>query len=99
MGISNGSICVECGGTLKYYDYVKRIVRTKGGDSWRVKIKRFKCEGCKRIRRMLPNYIFPYKHYEADIIQGVLAGTITPDTLGYEDYPCEMTFKRWIGEK
>ena len=91
----NDSTCDECGGTLKYYDYVRRIVKTKGGNKWCVKVKRFKCEECKRIRRVLPDYIFPYKHYEADIIRGVLAGTITPDTLGYEDYPCEMTFKRW----
>ena len=23
-------------------------------------------------------------------------GYITPETFGYEDYPCEETMKRWI---
>lgn len=95
MVISNVSTCPECGGTLKYYDYVKRIVRTRGGVSWRIKVKRFKCVDCNRLRRVLPDAIFPYKHYEAEIIKGVINGDITPDTLGFEDYPCEMTMLRW----
>lgn len=95
MTISNVSTCPECGGTLKYYDYVKRIVRTKGGVSWHIKLRRFKCVECNSIHREIPDVIYPYKHYEAEIIDGVLSGIITPDTLGFEDYPCEMTFKRW----
>lgn len=95
MVISNVSTCPECGGILKYYDYVRRIVRTKGGVSWRIKLKRFKCENCHKIHRVLPDAIFPYKHYEAEIIKGVINGDITPDTLGFEDYPCEMTMLRW----
>lgn len=35
------------------------------------------------------------KQYEADIIIGVLEGLITCGTLGFEDYPCEMTMIRW----
>ena len=27
--------------------------------------------------------------------EGVLNGTITPETIDYEDYPCELTMKRW----
>ena len=30
---------------------------------------------------------------------GVIEGLITPETLGYEDYPCEMTMHRWMNEK
>ncbi len=95
MVINNVSNCPECGGTLKYYDNVRRIVRTKGGAKWYIKVKRFKCADCHHLHRVLPDVIYPYKHYEAEIIDGVLSGTITPDTLGFEDYPCEMTIKRW----
>ncbi|MEQ2698093.1 DUF6431 domain-containing protein, partial [Hungatella hathewayi] len=45
--------------------------------------------------RELPDYIFPYKQYEAEVIRGVLEGFITCETYGYEDYPCEMTMVRW----
>ena len=48
-----------------------------------------------QIRRELPDYISPYKQYEAEVIRGVLEGFITCETYGYEDYPCEMTMARW----
>jgi len=91
----NESICPCCGGDLKYYDSVKRIVRTKWGVSKKVKIRRLRCTKCGVLHRELPDYILPYKQYEADIIFGVLEGFITPETLGFEDYPCEMTMLRW----
>lgn len=95
MTISETSFCPNCGGKLKYYDKVSRIVLTKGGAKNTVSVKRYRCVDCNKIHRFLPNFIFPYKHYDAEIIKGVLEGLITPDTLGYEDYPCEVTMIRW----
>ena len=31
----------------------------------------------------------------AKIIDGVIEGLITCDTVGFEDYPCELTMIRW----
>lgn len=87
--------CPNCRGKMKYYDSVKRIVRTKGRKTSWISIRRLKCLKCGEIHRELPNDIFPYKQYEAELIKGVLEGFITPETLGYEDYPCEMTMVRW----
>ena len=87
--------CPNCGGRLKYYDKVSRIVRTKARKSRWIKVQRFRCCHCGRIHRELPDFIFPYKQYETEIIRGVLEGYITSETLGYEDYPCEMTMIRW----
>lgn len=95
MTIKDVSTCPKCGGTLKYYDNVRRIIRTKGGNTSWIRVKRYKCENCNKIHRLLPDFIFPYKHYEADIILGVVNGLITSNTLEFEDYPCEMTIKRW----
>ena len=95
MTIDNVSKCKRCGGDLRYYDSVRRMIRTKGGHKCWIKVQRLKCDDCRKIHRELPDYIFPYKHYDAETIRGVLDGTITSDTLGYEDYPCEMTIKRW----
>lgn len=91
----NDTICPKCKGELKHYDTVKRIVRTKGRRTKYVYIRRAKCIICSSVHREIPNFIFPYKQYESELIIGVLEGYITPDTLGYEDYPCEMTMKRW----
>lgn len=88
-------ICPVCEKTLKYYDSVPRVVRTKERKTRRVMVQRFRCPNCGCIRRNLPDYIFPYKQYEVEVIRGVLEGVITFETIGYEDYPCEMTMLRW----
>lgn len=93
---NNSSICPVCGGRLKYHDKVSRILRVKSGRKTYVKLRRLRCINCNKIHRELPDNILPYKHYDADIIQGVTEGLITSDTLGYEDYPCEMTMIRWM---
>lgn len=87
--------CPKCGGELKTYGSVLRVVRTKRRISKWIKIRRLKCYSCGTVHRELPDYLIPYKQYEAEIIKGVIEGLITSDTLGYEDYPCEMTMKRW----
>ncbi len=98
MTINNTSTCPDCEGLMKHYDKVRRIVRAKGGVEHWVNVPRFRCMDCGRVRRALPDNILPYKQYEAEIINNVMNGTITSDTLGYEDYPCEETMKRWTRE-
>lgn len=95
METERKQVCLECGKPLKYYDSVPRIVRTKARQTRQIKVQRFRCPYCGEIHRELPDYIFPYKQYETEIICGVLEGFITCETIGYEDYPCEMTMIRW----
>ena len=92
----NDNKCPYCNGVLKYYDSVRRVVKGKNGKKKYVIVHRFRCSKCNSIHRELPSYILPYKLYEADIIMGVINGTITSWTVGYEDYPCETTMQRWI---
>ena len=95
MVLDDVPICPKCGGDLKFYDTVQRIVRTKGRVSKYIRLRRLKCLKCGAVHREIPDIIFPYKQYEAEIIKGVLEGLITPETYGYEDYPSEMTMTRW----
>lgn len=95
----NDSTCPSCGGQLKYYDKVRRIVRTKGRCTQHTQIKRLRCTECGEVHRQLPDFLFPYKQYEAEVIRGVLEGFIFSDTVGFEDYPCEMTMVRWVSQK
>lgn len=88
--------CPKCGGELKHYDSVRRIIKSKYGKEKKVIIQRLQCVECHTIHRELPDFIFPFKHYEKDIIIGVVEGLITCETLGFEDYPCELTMMRWI---
>lgn len=95
MIINNQSACPRCGGRLKRYDRVKRIVRTKYGKKKELTLRRFRCITCRSVHRELPTTIFPHKQYEAEIITDVLKGIITCETPGFEDHPCEMTMIRW----
>lgn len=95
MVSNNKAKCPKCYGEMKYYDNVKRIVRTKRRVTKRVKILRLRCINCGAIHRVIPRLLYPYKQYEAELIRGVIEGLITPETLGYEDYPCEATMERW----
>lgn len=95
MSMSADHICQRCGKPLKYYDSVPRIVRTTARKTCQIKVRRFRCTSCKQVHRELPDYIFPYKQYEVEVIRGVLEGFITCETYGYENYPCEMTMIRW----
>jgi hypothetical protein len=89
-------ICPICEGALRYYDSVRRIVRTKYGKTDFVLIRRMRCCECNSFHREIPEFIFPYKHYEKEIIIGVVEGLITYNTIGFEDYPSELTMARWI---
>ena len=90
------TVCPDCLGELKYYDSVRRIVRTKYGKTNFVLIRRMRCDECNKFHREIPEFIFPYKHYEKEIIIGVVEGLITYNTIGFEDYPSELTMSRWI---
>lgn len=96
MVVTGVNVCPYCKGDLKQYDCVSRLVRTKGGKGEHVRIRRLRCSKCNKLHREIPNDIYPFKQYEAEIIDGVLAGYITSDTIGFEDRPCEMTMKRWM---
>lgn len=96
MTVCNTSICPNCGGELKHYDSVKRLLKTKNGVKKHIKIRRLRCKECKKLHRELPESVLPYKHYESEIIKGVQEGFITPETIGFEDFPCGMTMFRWI---
>lgn len=95
---NNYLFCQKCGGVLKRYDSVKRQIRKKGNEKGYIRIERFKCTKCNHVYRVLPDVVYPYKQYESEIIDGVREGIITSETLGFEDYPCEATMKRWLKE-
>ncbi|MDD3239832.1 MAG: DUF6431 domain-containing protein [Lachnospira sp.] len=91
--------CDRCGHKMRHRDYVKRIVKSKGGVSRDIQIQRLYCKNCNHIKRELPSYLLAYKHYESEIIKGVIDGSITSNDIEYEDYPCEKTMERWRSQK
>ena len=94
MILEGAQFCPDCGGELQYYDKIKRIVRLQEHKSKYI-FKRYKCKNCGKVHRSITEDIFPFKQYDAEIINGVVEGLITQDTLGFEDYPSETTVKEW----
>lgn len=95
---SNEFTCPVCKkGKLQYRDHCKRISRSEGGTSTWFWIPRCRCDngGCRKITRMLPDFMTPNKHYRTDVISGVLEDIISPDDSDSEDYPTERTMERW----
>jgi hypothetical protein len=78
---------------------VRRIIKGKYQIKDYKEIRRLRCVKCGMVHREIPESLFPYKQYDAEVIRGVLENLITPDTLGFEDYPCELTMIRWRARK
>lgn len=90
--------CDICKNEMQHRDTVIRLVKYGNGLSKRVYMERVYCKKCHKYKR-INEITIPFKHYAKDIIVGIVNGEITPDTEGFEDYPCEMTIKRWINER
>ena len=90
--------CPKCGRPLKYYDHVRRIIKSKGGVAHWIRIRRLVCVNCGSFHNELPKYLIPNKHYEARIVKAFILGTISCQDVDFEDYPCDTTIARWKQE-
>lgn len=91
----NQILCPKCNGKLKYYDRVGRFVIEEFRYARKIQIRRLRCVSCGSVHRELPEDVFPYKQYGKEIIMDILSGSIDYDTIGFEDYPCDVTILRW----
>lgn len=89
------SSCPCCGGTLRYYDSVKRTMRDAYGEKRRVIIPRERCETCGHIYRNPPPYLLPRKQYPAEVIFSFIHDDSLRKNCDYENYPCEATVASW----
>ena len=84
------STCPKCGGDLKYYDRVTRIVRTKGRKSWKIPMRRLQCTRCGSVHRELPELIgYYFNDKPFTTYKGTYKYTAPILTLTYDetDYP------------
>lgn len=78
--------CPKCGGEMKYYDYVRRVQREPEGKKHYILLSRVKCVKCGSVHRVMGDVV-PYIQYSREVLEG------RKDDI--EDYPCDMTLKRW----
>ena len=89
-------MCPKCRGILTYRDSRPRIRKHEGGGQDFIIIRRFRCENCHSYHNELPDCLLPYKHYETEVISGVLDGVITEQDEESEDFPSLPTIHRWL---
>ena len=93
---SSEYLCPECkDGLLQFRDYCKRIRKLEGGDKEWISIPRHQCDNasCKRIHRMLPDFLVPFKHYQESVIADAIDDRIIPEES--DDRPSVQTVIRW----
>lgn len=88
--------CPYCGGQLRYRDSRLRVRKHEGGSRDFLKIRRFRCSSCNSYHTELPDVLLLYKHYEAEIISGVIDEIVSPDDQDSEDYPSMNTMMYWL---
>ena len=88
--------CPCCGGQLRYRDSRLRIRKHEGGDRDFLSIRRFRCTSCESYHNELPDVLLPYKHYESEVISGVIDEIVTPHDQDSEDYPSVSTMLYWL---
>lgn len=89
-------ICPSCQGVLAYRDSRIRIRKKEDGHKDLLMIRRFRCKTCHSYHNELPDCLTPYKHYETEVISGVLDGVVTREDADSEDYPSVQTMQRWL---
>ena len=89
-------VCPACSGRLRYRDSRLRIRKKEGGTTQHLMIRRMLCPHCQVLHNELPDCLVPHKHYEAEVISGVIDEIVTSDDLDSEDKPSFWTMKRWL---
>lgn len=83
-----------CGGSLRYRDTCMRIWLREGHERRTVVIRRLKCPECGTLHRELPDFLAPYKHYETELISGILDEVAGAEDME-GDLSCESTIQSW----
>lgn len=84
------SLCPCCMGQLSVVGSRNRILIDEAGIRFVLRIRRLRCESCKRIHHELPEGVVPFKRYAALVIEGVVEGSGDSCTPAEES-----TMTRW----
>lgn len=86
-------VCKE--GNLIFRDYCKRLVRHEDDESEWIRIPRHQCDNprCRKLHRMLPDFLVPFKHYSEDVISDAINDRLSLEMTN--DAPSPATIRRW----
>ena len=88
--------CPCCGGKLVVIGSRQRKLATAGGDQRVLIVRRLRCLQCRKIHHELPDCIVPYKRYESECVEQVVAGP-TSSSVAADDATLRR-WKRWFAD-
>lgn len=89
-------LCPMCkAGALHFRDYCRRVRKLEGGDKEWISIPRHQCDSpsCRRVHRMLPDFLVPFKHYQEAVIEDAIDDRLSPEES--DDRPSIQSVLRW----
>jgi hypothetical protein len=86
--------CPCCGGKLKVIGSRKRRYHKKAGELIELIIRRLRCSKCNKIHHELPDNLIPYKRYDSESIQAVVAHNDNLDVA--VDNSTITRWRRWF---
>ena len=93
------ALCARCGGPLAVHDCYPRHILDENGerhDGW---IVQGHCSACKKYPALIPDFIMPYKHYEAAVIESAISKVEEEGRIRLGDCPAAgSTVWRWVNQ-
>jgi len=71
--LSGKVVCAICLGLLKINSCYRRHCRDENGTRLYGWVAQGHCEACKKYPSLIPEFIMPYKHYKAEVVERVVA--------------------------
>jgi hypothetical protein len=91
-------LCGLCMGSLKYHGCYWRQIKDDDGVCQNGWVAQGHCASCNKYPALLPEFIMPYKHYRADVINGVIKESEAGATIEYiAGCAADVsTMRRWV---
>jgi len=93
------ALCPRCHGPFKFHGtYSRHFLDEKGDrhDGW---VAQCCCDTCNEYPSLIPDFIMPYKHYEAAVIESAILEVEENGSLGLNSCPADdSTVRRWVNQ-
>ena len=92
-------LCALCGGLFSIHGCYQRHILDENDDRHDGWIVQCCCDNCKKYPSLIPDFIMPYKHYEAAVIEAAVAKVEEEGGIRLADCPAAgSTVWRWVSQ-
>ena len=95
---SGAVLCASCHGQLEFHGSYRRYLKDEESNREQGWVAQVHCEACGTYPALIPDFIMPYKHYSAEVIENVIAAYENGENVECLD-GCAAdisTMRRWV---